>query len=169
MHSFHMLSYITKVGREGQGSSYGLRQSAYLFVEKLRSWYYCVVIAVCFDSPPTPHPLSLGSQTRATKQCFCHCWRKLLILLSAAWSAQTGDWRLMRDWGVHRDQRVCYATVGRRKLVVVYKVCVDIGRNLNKPLVFETLPCNYSRNVLATDNWYHKFCGLLRRGMLLLF
>lgn len=57
----------------------------------------------------------------------------------------------MRDWGVHRDQRVCYATVGRRKSVVVYKGCVDIGRNINKPKVFEILESNCSRNVLATN------------------
>lgn len=104
---------------------------AYLFVQRLRNRYYYVVIAVCFDFSPLS--FFLGSQTRATKQCSCHCWRKLLILLSAAWSAQTGDWRLMRDWGVHRDQRVCYAIVGKRKRVVVCKVCVDTGRNIDKP------------------------------------
>lgn len=146
MHSFHMLSYM--LGERDRDMETDCKR-VYLFVQRLRSRYYCVVKAVCFDFSPLSY--FLGSQTRATKQCSCHCWRKLLILLSAAWSAQTGDWWLMGDWGVHRDQRVCYATVGRCKSVVVYKVCVDIGRNINKPKVFETLECNCSRNVSATD------------------
>lgn len=107
------------------------RESVSLCREAEKLILLCCNSCLFWFLAPTPASLSLGSQTRATKQCFCHCWRKLLILLSAAWSAQTGDWSLMRDRGVHIDQRVCYTTVGRHKIVVVCKVCVDIDRNLN--------------------------------------